>query len=460
MKIKVPHTFVLIFSIIILVAIATYIIPAGQFERFENPETGISEIDPDSYSRVDQTPVPITDIFTAVPIGMGEVGWIVFLIFIIGGSFGMINGTGAIESGIARLVNSLKDKEVLLIPVTMLVFSIGGATFGMAESTLIFIPVGVILARSLGMDAITGMAIVVMGAAAGFSGGALNPFTVGVAQGIAELPIFSGLTLRIIAQILFVSIAAIYVIRYAKKVKKDPSASLVYDLEKSQKKQSLDIKVDFTTRHKLVLLVVVIGFGFVIYGVFNGWSTSTDLAATFLAMGIVAGLIGGNTPSQIAEHFVDGAKELTFGALVVGLARGIVVILENGHIIDTIIYSASQSLTWLPSYLAAVGMYVFQVFLNFFIPSGSGQAATTIPIMAPLGDLLGISRQSVVLAYQFGDGFTNYIFPTSAVLMGGLSIAKIPYSKWVRWVLPLMLWWILAGAVLMVISVFINYGPF
>lgn len=460
LKFRVPHTFVLIFCIIIVVAILTYVVPAGQFERSEDPETGVTVIDPDSYTKIEQTPVPFTDIFTSVPKGMGEVGWIVFLIFIIGGAFGMINGTGAIEAGVSKLVTGLRDRERLLIPMTLVIFSLGGATFGMAESTLIFIPMGVVLARSLRMDAITGMAMVFIGAMAGFSAGFLNPFTVGVAQGIAGLPIFSGLGLRIVVQLVLVAIASIYIIRYSERVKKDPSKSLVHELEKTAVQSDDAHEVDFTTRHLLVILTVIAGFGLIIYGVFNGWSTSTDLAAIFLAVGIVSGLIGGTSPNDLAENFVAGARELTYGALIVGLARGIVVVLEDGQIIDTIIHSSAQLLSWLPSYLSATGMYIFQVLLNFFIPSGSGQAATTIPIMAPLGDLLEVSRQSVVLAYQLGDGFTNALFPTSAILMAGLSIAKIPYERWVRWVMPLMLWWIVAGAIFMIISVAINYGPF
>lgn len=460
MKFRLPHTFVLIFGIIVLVAILTYIVPAGEFDMVEDPESGTEVIDADSYERVEQTPVPFTDIFTSIPKGMGEAGWIIFLIFIIGGSFGVINRTGAIEAGISKLVLSLKDRENLLIPVTLLIFSLGGATFGMAESTLIFIPMGVVLARSLNMDAITGMAMVFIGAMAGFSAGFLNPFTVGVAQSIAGLPLFSGIVLRIIIQVILVGVASWYIISYAQKIKRDPKKSLVYDLEQQEQKSDESFDIDFTLRHKLVLLTVAVGFGFIIYGVTEGWSTSTDLAAIFLAIGIVSGLIGGSSPNGIAEDFIAGAKELTYGALIVGLARAIVVVLQDGTIIDTVIHGAAQLLTSLPAYLSATGMYIFQVFLNFFIPSGSGQAATTIPIMAPLGDIIGVSRQSTVLAYQLGDGFTNAIFPTSAILMAGLSIAKIPYNKWVRWVLPLMGFWIVIGIIFMIVSVLINYGPF
>ena len=461
MKFKVPHTFVLLFGLIILVAIATYIIPAGQYERSENPTTGVMEVDAESFQFIEQNPVSIPQIFTSIPTGMNEAAWIIFLIFIIGGSFGMINGTGAIESGISKVVVGLKDREKILIPATMFLFALGGASFGMAESTLVFIPIGVMLARRLGMDAITGMAMVVLGAAAGFTSGVLNPFTVGVAQGIAELPLFSGMAFRIVILIVYVAIGAAYVVWYGNRIKKDPTKSLVYEmeLEEKTKMRPLD-EVVFTKRHAMVLLALVAGFGVVIYGVFNEWSTGTDITATFLAMGIVAGLVGGNSVNKIAEDFVEGAKGLTYGALIVGLAYGLMVVLREGQIIDTVIYSVASVVSGLPAVLGGAAMYTVQMFINFFIPSGSGQAAVTMPIMAPIGDLIGMTRQSTVLAFHLGDGLSNYIYPTSGILMAGLSLANIPYTKWLRWFLPLFIIWYVVSCIFMVISVLIDYGPF
>lgn len=459
-KSRVPHTFVLIFGIIIAVAILTYIIPSGEYDRMEDPESGVEIIDPDSFTIIDQTPVPITAIFTSIPEGMAEVGWIIFLIFIIGGAFGIINGTGAVETGISKLVFKLQNREKIMIFGTLLLFSLAGATFGFVESSLIFIPMGIVLARGMKMDRVVGMAIVYVGAIAGFTAGFLNPFNVGVAQGIAGLPIFSGMVFRIIIQLIMVTIAGLYIIRYANRTRKDPTKSLVYDLPDTDSEQGALEDTTFTTRHKLVTVTVIIGFAFIIYGVFQGLDSAISLPSIFLATGIVAGLVGGITPNDIAEKFVLGAKELTYGALIVGLARAIVVILENGQIIDTIIYGSSQMLSFLPALLSASGMFVFQLFVNFFINSGSGQAATTIPIMAPLGDLLGVTRQTSVLAFQLGDGITNIIFPTSAILMAGLGMAKIPYERWVKWVLPLVLWWVAAGIIFTFIAVLINYGPF
>lgn len=460
-EIKLPHTFALIFILIIIIALSTYFIPAGEYERIENPVTGVMEVTPDSYEEVEKNPASIGDVLKSVPIGMNQAAWIIFLIFIFGGSFGMINGTGALEIGIFKLVNRLGKKEVILIPVTMFIFALGGATFGMAESTLVFIPVGVMLAKNLNMDSITGMAIVALGAAAGFASGALNPFTVGVAQSIAGLPLFSGMLMRWAMLIVFVGIASIYVLRYAKKVQKEPHKSVVYN----EGSENLEINSEleeksFNNRHKASLLVILLGFCIVIYGVLNGWSTSTDLTATFLGMGIIAGLVGGSGPSKLSEDFLKGAEKVTYGALIVGLAHGIIVILSSAKIIDTLIFNISSIIAFLPTELAAIAMFFVQVALNFFIPSGSGQAAVTIPIMVPIGELVGITRQSVVLAYQLGDGLSNYLFPTSGILMAGLSLANIPYTKWFKWVLPLMLLWFLASAFFMWLSVYISYGPF
>ncbi|MCC4721610.1 YfcC family protein [Salinicoccus sp. RF5] len=456
--IKVPHAFVLIYSIVILAMLLSYIIPAGEYDRTEN-ENGILVVDETSFEFTEQSPVHWTEIFRVVPAGMTDAAGIIFLIFIIGGAFGMINGTGAIEAGINKVVSLLKNREIILIPLTMLIFSLGGATFGMAESTLIFIPMGIMLARSLGMDAMTGMAMVALGAAAGFAGGFMNIFTVGVAQEVAGLPLFSGMFYRIIIQVVFVIIAAFFVYRYGKRVQRDMNNSYVYRLEKNAQAESYEFKT-LTSRHIFVLLIILAGFGLIIYGVVQGWSTGTDLAAIFLAMGIFSGLVGGNTPNGIAEDFIKGAKEVTFGALIVGLARCILLILEDGTIIDTVIFSVSSILEGLPASIAAVGMFFTQFIINFFIPSGSGQAATTIPLMAPIGDIVGVPRQSVVLAFQMGDGLSNYLFPTSAILMAGLSIANIPYEKWLRFVWPIMLVWIIACSAFMVISLWIGYGPF
>lgn len=305
--------------------------------------------------------------------------------------------------------------------------------------------------------------MVTLGAACGFNAGFMNPFTVGVAQGISQLPLFSGIGLRIAAWVVFLIITAWFLMKYAKKVKDNPEASVVADLEKQA---AAEHRIDLSNipvmegKHKLVLLVIVVGFGFIIYGVFkHGWYI-TEIASAFLAMGIFGGLLGRMSPSDIAKEFVTGARAIAFGALVVGIARAILVTMENGLIIDTVIYGLAEAIKVFPKAISVLGMYVVQIIINFFIPSGSGQAATTMPIMAPLSDLLGITRQTAVMAYQFGDGFTNSIIPTSSVLMAYLSVANISYDRWAKWITPLMLMWIGAGGVFLIIAHMIGYGPF
>ena len=288
----------------------------------------------------------------------------------------------------------------------------------------------------------------------------MNPFTVGVAQGIAELPIFSGIAFRLVVYVVILAIATLYVMRYAKKVKMNPETSPMYDLDQAEAVHWDDVSAlpEYVGKHNLVGLVLLAGFGMLIYGVFKlGWYID-ELAGIFLAMGVIAGILGGLTPNAIARAFVDGLKMIAFGALIVGVARGILVVLTDGQIIDTIIYALAQWVQGLPETISAGGMYLVQVVINTFIPSGSGQAAVTIPIMAPVGDLVGISRQIVVLAYQFGDGFTNSIIPTSGVLFASLAMAKIPYERWVKFLWPLMALWLLCGFAAVTAAVFLGYA--
>ncbi len=458
---KVPHTYVILFAMIIIIAILTYVIPAGQYQKVES-STGRMIVDPASYQQIESAPARPFDVLKAFPKGLAAAQSIVFFIFIVGGSFNVVNQTGAIEAGISKVALSLKGKEKLLIPIIVFIFSLGGATIGMAEEAIVFVPIGIALSRALGYDAIVGMSIVALGAAAGFTAGFMNPFTVGVAQSIAELPMFSGIALRLVVWVCTLVLVIVYISRYANKVKADPTKSLVYELELEEKDHAIDLNnvKQMTSRHTGVLLVFLIGMGILIFGVFKfGWYI-TEIAAIFLAIGIVGGLVGGMNLDEIAKDFITGAKDMTTGALVVGLARGILVIMEGSMIIDTIVFGMASVVSSLPKSVSAVGMLLVQSFLNFFIPSGSGQAATTMPIMAPLSEVIGLTRQTAVLAYQFGDGISNSIIPTSGVLLANLSVAKIKYEVWVKYVAPLMGLWTLMAAVFMVISVLINYGPF
>ncbi len=460
-KFKVPHTYVILFTVIILVTILTYVLPAGVYERVEDPNTGRTLVNPASFHFVERTPVKPFNMIKAIPEGMKATADIIFFIFICGGAFAMIQSTGAIDAGVSRAVLALKGKEKLMIPVVMFLFSIMGFSYGAAEEVIVFIPIGIQLARAVGYDDIVGVAMMSTGAAIGFCGGMINPFTVGVAQGIAELPLFSGIGFRIVGYVVLYIIAVAYVMRYANKVKADPRSSLVYEqMQEEMAEDNTDKIYEFETRHKIVLLVVAAGFAYMIYGVMKmGWYI-VELSTVFISIGIVAGLIGGVTPSKLASAFVAGAKDVTFGALVVGIARAILLVMTQGQIIDTVISYLANILIKLPGSATAVGMFWVHSIINFFIPSGSGQASATMPIMTPLADIVGITRQTAVLAFQYGDGFSNQIIPTSAALMGVLGMGKIPYEAWFKYNWRLMVYWTIAGSILVFIAASIKYGPF
>lgn len=456
-RFAIPHTYAIIFSIIILATLATYVISAGQYERIEvNDRQVVVE---GSYQQVASNPVSVFEMFTAIPLGMQAGARIIFYIFIVGGAFGIIRATGAIEAGVQSLVQKMQHRGILLIPVSMIIFSILGFTTGMSEETIIFVPIGIAVARALGYDAIVGTAMVSTGAASGFIGGMMNPFTVGVAQEIAELPLWSGMLFRSVVYLIILTIAITYVMRYAAKIQNDPTKSILYDLEQKITKVNVDEVATFEAfklKHALVLLTLVLGIAVNMYGVFK-WDWFLDqLAANFLIVGMIGGLIGGLGINGTFDSLVDGMKLVAYGALIVGFARAILVILETGVIIDTIIYGLVELISHLPQTITAVGMLFVQVIINFFIPSGSGQAATTMPIMVPVADLLGIERQVAVLAFQYGDAITNSIIPTSAALMGYLAIAGIPYEKWVKFIWKLILLWLIVAALALVAAVLLG----
>jgi uncharacterized ion transporter superfamily protein YfcC len=447
---KMPQTYAITMAILIISVILTYTLPAGQFDR--EKQDGQTVVIDGTYRAVESAPVNFFGLFEAIPKGMEAGAAIIFYIFLVGGVFGIIRQTGAIEAGINQLIRRFGQKGHIMIPMTMFVFSIAGATIGMAEETIIFVPIGIMLARALGYDAMTGAAIVSLGAAVGFAGGMLNPLTVGVAQSIAEVPLFSGLGYRTAVYIVFLVVTILYVMTYARKVKQDPTRSLVYDLEQRSAEEAATTISRFSKRHAFVLLILIGGITLNVIGIFEwGWYL-TELTASFLIIGLIAGIITLGVNGTL-ERLIDGAKAVTFGALIVGFARAIVVILEEGRVIDTVIYGLSNAVGHLPTFFAVIGMYIVQLITNFFIPSGSGQAATTMPIMAPLSDLLGIERQVAVLAFQYGDGLTNMIFPTSAHLMAFLAIAGIPYEQWLRFVWKLFAIWIALACAALLLAV-------
>jgi uncharacterized ion transporter superfamily protein YfcC len=460
-----PHTFVLLFALVVIAALATHFIPAGAYARAT--VDGRSVVDPASYERVPPAPAGVAEVVLAYPRGLAATAEIVFFIFIIGGAFGIVNATGSIEAGIGGVVRMCGERSHLVIPVLMFTFALGGGTFGMLEELLPFLPALVVLSKRLGYDAVTGGAIGLVGSGAGFAGAFMNPFTVGVAQGIAGLPLFSGLAFRAVCWLIISSLAVGYVTRYASRVKRmrrahgngDGDGDGDADADPQGEGDTAPVALP-TPRQKLVLgLLVVAVLGVVLGALRFGWGI-LELSGLFLAVGVLAGIAGGLGANRTAESFVDGAAGIAMGALVVGLARGVLVIFDGASVTDTILYSLASGVAQLPSQLAVVGVYFVQVLLNFLVPSGSGQAALSIPILAPLGDLVGITRQTSVLAYQFGDGFTNVFTPTQGYFMAGLAIINVRFSEWVRFIWPLQLLWIGAGLVLLLVAHAIQLGPF
>lgn len=453
---KTPHTYALLLFIIVVASLLTYIIPAGEYAR--EKKDGQTLVISGSYQEVSQHGVSFFDIFRAIPEGLLSGGESVFYIFLVGGAFGIVHKTGAFENGVNKAMSTLGSYKVLMIPLTMTIFSILGFSIGLAEETIIFVPIGIIIARTLGYDALTGAAMVILGAASGFIGGMLNPFTVGVAQSVAELPLFSGWGLRSIIYIFILLAAITTVMIYARKVKQDMSKSIVYELEQAEGQSTATMDTPrFTKRQKVGLLLIVAAIILNVFGIFNyGWSFN-EMSANFLLAGLLAGVIGGLGINGTFEAMIEGMKDILFGAMIVGFAKGIIVILEDGQVIDTIVHGMTTLLTDVPSSAVIIAMFILQFFLNFFIPSGSGQALTTMPLMVPISDLLHINRQITVLAFQYGDSISNVLFPTSAILMGALAVGKISYTQWLKFAWKLILVWVIICCIGMSIALMIGY---
>lgn len=458
---KFPHVYVILFLLIIISAILTWVITPNAYDYQVDAEGKTTKlINPDSYHPVDRNGFDPWKMMQAIPKGMGEVASIIFFIFIVGGSFNMIQATGAVDAGIRTTANALKGKEVALLFVIVVLFSIGGTTFGMAEEALVFIPMLVPLAIALGYDSLIGLALALVGPCAGFSAAFMNPFTLAVAQGIVGLPIFSGLEYRVVIYVITTLVAFVFIYWYARKVRKNPQSSIMYEADQKREKVDLTSKTPFTARQKIALILMGLTFVLLIWGVTKyGWYID-EIAALFLSMGIVCGLVGGLWPSKLAEAFVEGAASLVVGALVVGVARAILVVLRDGAILHTIVHGMAAVVAGMPIFLSAIGMYIVQLIISVIIPSGSGMASVTMPIMGPLSTLLGLTQQTAVLVYQFADGFTNIIIPTQGYLLAGLALAKVPYKKWVKWYWPLFLILVLLGAIFVIIAQAIKFGPF
>lgn len=441
MKRKFPDAIAIIMFIMIIFIALTWIIPAGEFAY--ELKNGRNYLIPGSYRLVDQNAQGFFEFLTAPIKGFVQASLIIGFCFLVGGAFGVLNKTGAIDAGLFYLIrkteNNRRSKKLVIV-LLMVMFSICGATFGMSESVLVFIILTIPMARAMGYDSITGLSVSFLAAGVGFAGALTNPFTIGIAQGIAELPLFSGWEYRLLVWLIFTIAVIAFVLIYIRKIEINPERSPVYEIDKESKKLIVaSDDVPFTLGRKIVLILLFCVLGLIIYGS-NKWRWYiNEIAAVFVGLGIASALISRLRTSEAIQAFVSGAKDMVMAALIIGLARGLLVIAEDGKIIGTMLYHISQYANQFHTVLAVEMMFIFQGFLNFFVPSGSGQAALTMPIMAPLSDLVGVSRQTAVLCFQFGDGIFNMIIPTSGVTMGALSIAGVPYNKWAKWLFPFIL---------------------
>jgi uncharacterized ion transporter superfamily protein YfcC len=449
---RVPHTLILLFSMIVIAMLVTYLLPAGSFERVEN-EQGRLQVVSGSYRTTPEVapPSPLV-VFTAVPRGLEAAAEIIFFVFIIGGAFAVLRATGAIDALLGAALRRLGHRPLLLVLGGVVVFAAGSSTIGMAEEYLPFVMVLVTLALALGYDAVVGVGIITIGYAVGFGVATINPFTVLIAQDVAGLQPASGLAVRLALSAVFVPLGVHHVWRYAARVHRDPASSLVADITPPTLERPHEAG-PLTPTHQLLLALVALTLVVLVFGLARlGWYL-VEMGALFLALTVVLAAVARMHPDRAARVFGEGAAELTMTALLIGFARAIQVVLVDGGVTDTIIHGLSVPLQGLGPGLAAVGMFMVQSVTNLFIPSGSGQAYVTMPIMAPLADVVGVSRQVAVLAYQFGDGFTNILVPTNPVIIGMLAIAGIPYERWLRFVLPFMLKVWLVGSIALVVAV-------
>lgn len=456
-RFKMPHTYVIIFGIVILAALMANIIPAGEFDRIIDAN-GNSIVLADSFHYLPKIGCGLFDIFVSIQEGFIDGGQIIFFIIFAYSFVYMLIKNGTFDAVIGAILRRVGDRIALIIPVCMIAFGLLGSTMGLFEETYGLIPIFISIAVALGYDAIVGSSIVYLGVAVGFAAATINPFTIGVAQEVSGVPLFSGIEYRVLCFVVFMMVTLIYVWRYAKKIKGNPEKSILYgekiEMVEVGSKEELMAK-SFTTVQKISCALFVFTIVMLVYGTVQlGWYIN-QIAALFIIMMLLIGIISKFSPNQIAEYFIEAAKDMMFGALIVGLSRAIPIILENAKIIDTIVYSLSQFLMNFQGYLSGLGMLFVQNIINFFIPSGGGQALVTMPILAPVSEMVGLSRQIAVLAFQFGDGFSNIFWPTSVFMMCG--IMRIPVDKWYKFVTPLFGLLFICEIVLLMGAVAIGY---
>ena len=441
-KLKVPNTYVIIACILVLCAVLTWFVPGGQYVKADDGTL--------SYESVDAVP-QTWQVLSAVYHGFVKQAGIIVFILVVGGAFWLLNATGAVEAGIRRFIVRIGKQDRLVLAALTILFSLAGAVFGMSEETIPFVGIVVPLVVSMGYDAFMGMLVVYVASNVGFSSAFLNPFTVGIAQGMADLPLFSGMGYRIFCWAFLTLLMVVFVCFYAKRTRKEPAVNLSASEESA---------APLTKRQAWILVVLLLTVVALIVGVTCWEWYMPEITGLFLGMGIVCGIIAGFSANKIADELIAGARDILSAALVVGFASGIIVILQDGKVVDSILHGMQEGLDGSSPVASLSAMYGIQALINFIIPSATAKAAITIPIMAPFADMVGVSRQAMVLAFQFGDGFTNMVTPTSGVLVAALAMARIPYADWVKWVWKGVLVLLVLGLLLLLPTALLSIAEF
>lgn len=483
---RMPDAFVILFGVVLLAALMTWVIPAGYFETadvtkiVDGQEVTRTLIQPESFKTIEASagvavfsggsePGFINYAFEGMVSGdrNGSAVGVVAFILIVGGAFGIVMHSGAVNNGIMALIKTTKGADIVVIPLMFFLFSFAGAIFGMGEEAIAFCIVLTPLVIALGYDAITAVLITYVATQIGFATSWMNPFSIAIAQGIADIPVLSGADFRIAMWVVFTLVGIVFTMRYGSKIKANPQQSLSYHTDAHfREQQQQEIDFPFNRIDTLILLTLLAGISWVIWGVVVHEYYIPQIATQFFAMGLVVGIIcvvsGRMTVNGVSEAFQNGAKELLPAALIVGMAKGIVLLLGGDDattpsVLNTILHYAGAAMSGVSETGSAIFMYIFQSIFNFFLASGSGQAALTMPLMAPLSDLVGVSRQIAVLAFQLGDGLTNIIIPTSASLIGCLGVARLDWSTWARFAWKLFLLLFAMSITTMVIAVMVGY---
>ena len=459
-EVKALNPMLILAVIMVLAAIATYVVPAGTFDRVPIEGTEYEGIVQGSYHRVDNNPIAPFNLFVSFTTGLQDAAYVIFFMLILGGVFKIIEATGALHAGINNMIRATAGKEVILVPICVIVFSLISATASCCEEYLAFLPLMYMVCMACGFDSIMSVALLFCSAAVGYAGGMTQAFSVGIAQTIAGLPMFSGIGFRTVGWACLALATIVYLTFYVRKIKKDPTKSYTYAIDEGYRKD-LSFKPDeiekITKRQIAILVIFFAGFVFVAFSVLVLHFYIDEMAATFLVVGILSAIIGRLSPGETADKFVEGAKDLVWAGFIIGMCFAATNILQDASIMDTIVNFLGNLLSGLHSSVAAIGMFFAQDILNVLIPSGSGQAAITMPFMAPLSDLLGVARQTAVLAFQYGDAFTNVVSPTSGELMAALAIAHVPYGKWFKFIWKLWILWAIIACILLVIATAIGY---